>query len=281
MESSNYRPVRPVVPPAPYLGGKKRLAERLAAWIGEIDHATYAEPFMGMGGVFFRRRARPKSEVVNDISRDVITLFRILQRHFPQFQDMLKYQITSRAEFERLVAVNADTLTDLERAARFIYLQRTAYGGKIMGRNFGVSFGAPVHFDVTRLAPILQAVHERLAGVLLECRPWSEFIALYDRADTLFYIDPPYWDCETDYGPGVFAKADFTRLADQLAAIQGRFILSLNDVPQIHAIFAAFHIEVVPTTYTIGQAATGSGQRVGEVLISNIDPATRRQAALL
>ena len=64
----------------------------------------------------------PRREVINDISRDVATLFRILQRHYPQFMETLKFQITSRAEFERLVASNADTLTDLERAGRFLYL---------------------------------------------------------------------------------------------------------------------------------------------------------------
>jgi DNA adenine methylase len=81
-----------------------------------------------MGGVFFRRRSRPKMEVINDINRDVVNLFRILQRHFQQLLDVLKWQVCSRAEFDRLVQVAPDTLTDLERAARFLYLQRAAFG---------------------------------------------------------------------------------------------------------------------------------------------------------
>jgi hypothetical protein len=55
-----------------------------------------------------------------------------------QFMETLKFQITSRAEFERLAASNADTLTDLERAGRFLYLQRLAFGGKGAGPQFGI-----------------------------------------------------------------------------------------------------------------------------------------------
>jgi DNA adenine methylase len=129
MEENNFRPVTPIRPAAAYIGGKRRLGEQLARRIEAVEHATYAEPFVGMGGVFFRRRWAPRREVINDISRDVATLFRILQRHYPQFMETLKFQIASRREFERLLACNPDTLTDLERAGRFLYLQRLAFGG--------------------------------------------------------------------------------------------------------------------------------------------------------
>src|SRR5258708_4808327 len=129
-----------------------------------------------MGGVFFRRRHAPAAEVVNDINRDVATLFRVLQRHYVAFLDMMKFQLTTRAEFERLSATAAETLTDLERAARFLYLQRTAFGGKVAGRNFAISRDRPGRFDITRLVPMLEEVHTRLAGVVIECLPWQEFI---------------------------------------------------------------------------------------------------------
>ena len=134
-----YSQVRPVRPVAPYLGGKRALASRLVARIDALPHSLYAEPFVGMGGVFFRRSRRPKAEVINDLSRDVTNLFRLLQRHYQQLLDVLKWQLCSRAEFNRLMTTPADTLTDLERAARFLYLQRTGFGGKVVGRNFGVS----------------------------------------------------------------------------------------------------------------------------------------------
>ena len=267
MESTPFHPVSPVRPVAPYLGGKRNLAKRVCSEIEAIPHAIYAEPFVGMGGVFLRRESAPKSEVINDFSREVATFFRILQRHYVAFMEMIRFQLTTRAEFERLVATSPDTLTDLERSARFLYLQRTAFGGKVSGRNFGVSPANPARFDVTKLGPMLEDLHTRLAGVVIECLPYAEFISRYDRPETLFYLDPPYWGCESDYGRHLFERADFERLAGLLEGLQGRFILSLNDVPAVREIFGAFDIEAVQTSYSVSRKVESRGT-VGEVLIT-------------
>ncbi len=261
--------VRPVHPPAPYIGGKRNLAERLVARIDHAPHSTYAEVFLGMGGVFLRRTRRPGSEVVNDWSRDVATLFRVLQRHYVAFLDTIKWQITARAEFERLAATDPDTLTDLERSARFLYLQRTAYGGKVTGRSFGVDPGAPGHFDVTRLAPVLEAIHERLAGVTIERLPWADFLARYDTPGTLFYLDPPYWGSEGDYGRALFSRADFAPLVEQLGRLKGRWLLSINATPETRALFAGFELETVETRYTIRRQAA---EAVEELIVYGPTP---------
>lgn len=259
------RHVEPLAGAAPYQGGKRNLARRIIARLEQIPHTCYAEPFVGLGGVFFRRRSAPTLEVINDRSRDVATFFRVLQRHYVPFLEMLRFQVTTRVEFERLVATDPDTLTDLERAARFYYLQRTAFGGKVSGRTFGVAATTAARFDITRLAPELEALHTRLAGVVIECLPFPELLRRYDKPTTLFYLDPPYFGCENDYGVGLFAREDFERLAEQLRSLEGQFLLSLNDVPDVRRLFAGFAIERVETTYTI---ASRKAKRVGEVLIS-------------
>ncbi len=166
MESSPlYSAVAPVRPVAAYIGGKRNLARRHISLIETIPHRTYAEPFVGMGGVYLRRRYRPQAEVINDWSQDVATFYRVLQRHYVAFRDMLRFQLTTRAEFERLSRVDPSTLTDLERAARFLYLQRLAFGGKVAGRNFGVSHHRPGNFDVTKLGPMLEDLHDRLRAL--------------------------------------------------------------------------------------------------------------------
>jgi DNA adenine methylase len=260
----SFRPVRPVHPAAAYIGGKRRLAAELVRRIEAIPHATYAEPFIGMGGVFLRRGLAARSEVINDISRDVATFFRVLQRHYPQFIETLKFQITSRKEFERLAASDPETLTDLERAGRFLYLQRLAYGGKVAGRNFGVDRVGGGRFDVTKLGPLLEEIHDRIAGVVIECLPWGAFIARYDDTRTLFYLDPPYWNSEDDYGQGKFSKADYAGLATALAKIAGRFILSVNDVPETREFFGRFRLEPVSTRYTI---AGGQWAEAKEIIV--------------
>lgn len=259
-------PVQPVAPAAGYIGGKRNLASRITTIIGAVDHDGYAEPFVGMGGIFLRRRSRPTVEVINDVSGDVVTFFRVLQRHYAYFLDMLRFRVASRNEFERLKATRPETLTDLERAARFLYLQRLAFGGKVEGRNFGVSPQQGARFNVTKLEPMLAEIHERLAGVVIEQLGYGDFIRRYDRVGMLFYLDPPYFGCETDYGQDVFGRADFEALAAQLATIKGSFLLSINDTPAVRAIFAAFSMVAINTTYTL---AAGAGQKAGELLISN------------
>ena len=257
-------PAHSAKPVAPYLGGKRALAGRLVERFNAIDHDRYVEVFVGMGGPFFRRNLRPKMEVINDISKDVTTLFRILQRHLPQFIETLKYQLAGRAEFERLKASNPETLTDLERAARFLYLQRMGFGG--MGRNMGIDFNRGARFNLTKLEPMLQDVHERLTSVIIECMGYAELIAKYDsRPGTLFYLDPPYWGCTDDYGKNIFSEADFTVLRDLLATIQGRFVLSINAVPEIRELFSGFDIEEVDLNYRVSGKVTPAK----ELIISN------------
>jgi DNA adenine methylase len=256
MNEHAYRSVNPCLPPAAYIGGKKQLARRIVAAIEAIPHDTYAEPFVGMGGVFLRRRAAPKAEVINDLSGDVTNLFRILQRHYEAFLDTLRFRLTSRADFERLMATPAASLTDLERAGRFLYLQRLGFGGKVTGRTFGVPPGLPGRFDVTKLEPMLADIAERLAGVIIENLPYADFIRRYDRAGTLFYLDPPYFGIERDYGPGMFGREDFEKLAETLGGIAGRFILTVNDVPAMREVFGRFAIEEATVTYTVGKGRT-------------------------
>lgn len=261
--------VVPVTPAAGYLGGKRNLAKRVCAIIEAVDHDGYAEPFVGMGGIFFRRAARPRFEAINDISGDVTTLFRVVRRHYQALVDELDWLPASRDDFERLRALDPACLTDIERAARFLYLQRLAFGGKIVGRNFGVSTTIPGRFNLARLRATLAAIRDRLQPVVIERLPYGDFIRRYDRAGMLFYLDPPYWNCEGDYGAGVFDRADFERLAEQLLGIRGKFLLSINDTPGARAVFSPFVLRRVGVTYSISSVATGNGMKAGELLVAN------------
>jgi len=267
MHSELHR-VRPIRPASGYIGGKRQLAKRLADIIATVPHNTYCEPFVGMGGLFFKRHSIPKAEAINDLNRDVAVFFRILQRHFVAFMDMLRWQVTSRAEFERLLAQEADSLTDLERAARFLYLQRLSFGGKVAGRSFGIDTRGPARFDVRKLGPLLEAAHERLAGVWIECLPWAEFVKRWDRPETLFVLDPPYWGTEHYYGRELFSRDEFAQMAEVLRALRGRFILTINDVPEVRDLFSWASVEPVDLTYTAG--GNGSAKAVRELIIRGV-----------
>ena len=255
-----------VAPLAPYLGGKFRLSKRIISKIEQIPHKIYAEPFVGMGGIFLRRTQIPKAEIINDINGELVNLYRIVRRYPDTLYKETEFLFASRQEFERLLKTSPETLTDIERAARFLYLQNQAFGGKVTGQSFGVSIDRPARFDFVKLNDRIRAVGERLASVTIERQDFETFIKRYDTKDTLFYLDPPYWGNETDYGKGVFTRADFERLRDCLTGIKGRFILSLNDTPQVKELFKNFTIEQTDVTYSISK--TGCCNR-SEVIISN------------
>ncbi|WP_337186697.1 DNA adenine methylase [Phenylobacterium sp.] len=265
MESSPLVPVASARPIAGYVGGKKNLSRRICARIDATPHQVFADVFVGMGGVFLRRTSRPRQELINDASRDVANFFRILREHYVQFLQVLRFQLATRAEFERLVKVDPETLTDLQRAARFLYLQTLAFGGKVIGRNFGVSWGRPSPFSLARLEPMLEELHERLDQVWIENLDFEAFIRRYDRPGALFYCDPPYSGSEHYYGPGLFSPADFQRLADTLRTLKGRFILSINDTPEIRDLFAWAEVEAVELNYTLSQGVT----QARELIIAN------------
>jgi DNA adenine methylase len=109
---------------------------------------------------------------------------------------------------------------------------------------------------------LLADVYERLQGVVIERLSYQRFIATYDRPFALFYLDPPYFRCERDYGEGLFGRDDFEQLAHILAGIKGRFILSLNDTDEVRHIFRGFDIEAADTTYRIAGLPTRGAELI-------------------
>lgn len=232
-----------------WIGGKMQISRTIVPLIQ--PHECYVEPFAGAAWIFFRK---PESnvEVLNDLNRDIVTLYRVIQHHLEEFIRYFRWVLVSRDEFERWKRVAPDTLTDIQRSARFYYLQKLSFGGRIAKPTLGISTTHPPRLNLLRIEEELSAAHLRLARVYVENLPYSDLIARYDRPTTFFYLDPPYWGCEDYYGKALFAREDFARLAEQLRGLQGRFILSLNDVPEVRALFAGFEIQAVTCRYSCG-----------------------------
>ncbi len=265
-EAPEMREVTPTRTAARYVGGKRLLAREIVKRIDATPHALYGEAFVGMGGVFLRRRLIPPRETINDRARDIANFFRVLQRHEAALLDLLKWTLTSRAEYDRLKALDPDGLTDLERAARFLYLQRMGFGGK--GRTFGVSpagktrgFLGPGDLFARGLRPALEAIHARLSGVVIEGLDWRDFLARWDRPYALFYLDPPYMGSERFYGPGLFPPSDHEALADVLSSLKGRFILTMCDTPEARRVYGRFAVETAGLSYSVGGGGTSKPAR--------------------
>ncbi|MBC17047.1 MAG: adenine methyltransferase [Desulfovibrio sp.] len=251
--------------PLKWVGGKSRLADQICNLIPEHKH--YAEAFAGAGWVFFRKDPS-KFESLNDINGDLVSFYRVLQNHLEEFCKQFKFILSSRETFSEFKEqMEAGGLTDIQRAARFYYLQRHSFGGKVTGRNFGVNVNGYPPINLLRLETELSDVHLRLARVTVENLPWAKYITRYDREETFFYLDPPYYGTEFFYGRGLFTKNDFVELAEILRGVKGKFLLSLNDCKEVRDIFDGFDIITTKTKYTVGGGK--KMKTAGEVFIKN------------
>ncbi|WP_332061096.1 DNA adenine methylase [Bartonella sp. CB74] len=100
----------------------------------------------------------------------------------------------------------------------------------------------------------MELIDRRLAGVTIEQLNLSDFVLRYDRPNVLFYLDPPYWNVEDYYGKDLFKWEDYQVIATILAQLKGKFLLFLNDVPEIRKTFSQFHIKEVTISYTFGSS---------------------------
>lgn len=252
--------------PLSYIGGKSKLSKTIVDLIPE--HTAYCEVFCGAGWVFFRKEPS-RYEVINDLDSELVTFYRVLQNHLEEFLRQFKWVLSSRelfGDWQRQQV--AGGLTDIQKAARYYYLQRHAFGGKVSGRTFGVAVDRKPRINLVRIEEELSAVYLRLVGVVIENLPWQEFLKRYDREDIFFYLDPPYWKAP-HYNHNITRIEEFQEMGRILKGLKGRFILSINDHPDIWEVFRPhdFYIKQVSLDYTV---SSKNHTRAKELLISNV-----------
>lgn len=254
-------------PIVPWLGGKRRLAERLIPLFPQ--HECYVELFCGGAALYFLRPMPARVEVINDINGELVNLYRVVQHHLEEFVRQFKYALSSRQVFKWLQAQPVEPLTDIQRAARFFYLQHHAFAGKVDGQSFGTATTAP-NVNLLRIEENLSSAHLRLAGgTTVENLPWRDCLQRYDRPHTFFYADPPYWQTE---GYGVpFGWQEYVDLAAAMRTCKGCVMLSINDHPDIRAAFEGLQMLDLGITYSVANKH-GAQSESRELVIMNYTP---------
>ena len=254
-------------PIIPWMGGKRRLADKLLALFP--PHECYVEVFCGGGALYFLRPVPASVEIINDINGDLVNLYRVVQNHMEEFVRQFKWALSSRQVFKWLQDTRSETLTDIQRAARFFYLQQHAVGGKVNGQSFGTATTAPI-VNLCRIEENISSAHLRLAGTTVENLSWLDCMRRYDRAHTFFYCDPPYWQTE---GYGVpFEFDQYLAMADFMRNCQGRVMVSINDHPDIRQAFEGLTMQGLSIKYSNGNnGKQGQIASSKELVITNWD----------
>lgn len=250
-----------MIGPLSYIGGKRAIAKPIIALFPE--HTTYVEAFAGGAQVFFRKEPS-EVEVLNDLDGEIVNFYRVCQQHYEELIRYFRFVVISRAWHGLLKATDPAALTDIQRAARYLYLLKNSFGGLVRNLNYHWNVTQPPSFNLERLPETIEKAHKRLARVQIECQPYEAILRQFDRPTTLFYLDPPY------YGRKLYnynlEPEDFATLANRVKPLQGKFVLSLNDVPEVRALFSDFTIRDIDLHYT---AQKHAGRRYNEVLITN------------
>jgi len=177
-----------------YYGGKWKFAPWIISHFP--PHMTYVEVFGGAGSVLLRK---PKShtEIYNDIEDEIVNLFRVMRdrTQADELIRLLRLTPYARTEYEDAMIIVEDPV---ERARRTIiraymgFSSLTVNPGVTSGFRQGFRQGGSVGDGWARYPDAMHAIVLRLRTVIIENQPWEEILRIYDRQDTLFYLDPPY-----------------------------------------------------------------------------------------
>lgn len=281
-----------------WLGGKGSLLDEIIPRF-PLKYLRYVDVFGGSGVVLLNKK-QTKFEVYNDYQKDLVNLQQVIKEKPLQFLAELNIlPIQSRVEFEiikKIMTGDFNDLTkddeelevaerlleplhyeevreiifekakmhDVKRAVNFYKLIKLSYASA--GRSFQ---GTPVSINPIKLHKDIQIISRRLEKVILENKDFEDLIKQYDRKNSFFYCDPPYFLAEDVYNAD-YGTLDHQRLFDVLSNIQGKFLLSYNDCEYIRELYKDYEIIEVKRIDNLKQRYE-AGSVYHELLIANYD----------
>jgi len=258
-----------------WAGGKARLLPVLRACFARQTFRRYFEPFLGGGALFFD--LAPETAVLNDLNSELIFCYQIVRDHPAELFTKLKQMQVSESEFYRWRSVIPESLEPVERAARFIYLNKTCYNGLYRVNKKG-QFNTPYGRNGT--VSLVDEDNLRGASRLLKnARLMSEDYSVVVREadkDDFVYLDPPYLPVGKyadfkRYTKEPFFEDDHRKLADAFRELSDKgclVLLSNSFHEKIANLYSGFYQEVVEMPRFINCKGEGRG-RVRELLVSN------------
>ena len=260
-----------------------------------LRYNRFVDVFGGSGSVLLGKPEKDPFEVYNDIDRNLVNLFQCMKtRTMALIRELGFCNLNSREDYEALVKFFKDeefkdnyldeeftimlpheyaeklielrlSIThdyDVRKAAMYLKLLRYSYASS--GKSF-----ASQPYDIRKLFPLIQQAGRRLTDVVIENQDFEKLIRHYDRKDTFFYLDPPYYSTEGMY-PGGFGKDDHKRMRDLLNTIKGFCLISYNDCPETRGLYMDYDILSFSRPHSMAQRYE-AGKEFKELLIANYD----------
>ncbi len=272
-----------VAPVLKWVGGKRQLIETFSPLLPKRI-TSYCEPFVGGGALLFH--LQPNTAYVNDINKDLIGVYSVIKQNVDGLIEELKKHKNEADYFYSVRNWDRDkekyqSLSDVEKAARILYLNKTCYNGLYRVNNAG-EFNSPYGYyrnpNIVN-APVLRAVsaYFTAADIHFSSIDYSEVLSSIKKG-TFVYIDPPYDPVSetasfTGYAKGGFSKNEQIRLrqcCDELNRRGIKFMLSNSATPFIMEQYAGYNITVVQAKRAVNSVGSKRGG-VDEVVVRNYE----------
>lgn len=270
-------PVSPADPFIKWAGGKTRIMHELVSRMpsAKLWRGGYREPFLGGAAVFLR--LQPRQSVLTDTNAELIGLYKVVRDDVEALIEALGDHTYEREHFYSVRAVDPTTLSAVESAARFVFLNRSCFNGLYRvnkSGQFNVPFGK---YTNPNLCPVerLRGASRALASAEIRLGDFDSSVAAA-RAGDFVYMDPPYAPISptasfTSYTAADFGLADQTRLAERFRELTERGVLCMlsnSDTPLIRELYQGFRIDGILAPRAISRSAEGR-RPVGEVIVRN------------
>lgn len=272
-----------VAPVLKWVGGKRQLLNTIIPLLPD-KITTYCEPFVGGGALLFE--LQPRTAYVNDINSELIRVYEVIKHDvealiiaLQEFKNEAEYFYSIR-DWDR-DKIKYASLTDVEKAARILYLNKTCYNGLFRVNNageFNAPFGNYRNPNIIN-APTLRAVSSYLntATLHLTSTDYEEVLRTLPKG-TFVYLDPPYDPISdtsnfTGYSRGGFSRDEQIRLrecCDELHERGLKFMLSNSATDFIREQYADYQITIVRAKRAINSDAAKRGE-VDEVVVRNYE----------
>ena len=267
-------------PPEPFIkwaGGKSQLLDQYSAFFPP-KYNKYLEPFIGGGAVFFH--LKPNKAILSDLNKDLMDCYAIIKSNVRKLTGVLKqYQARHSKDFfyELRDKYNTNLLSRIERAAVFIYLNKTGFNGLYRVNSKGgynVPFGGyknPLIFDEANLL----AVSKLLKNAELYATTFEKVLD-YAESNDFVYFDPPYYPLNktskfTSYTKDSFLEKEQEKLAAVFKQLDKKgcmVMLSNSDTNFIKSLYKDFRIETVKANRFINCVGEKRGP-INELVILN------------
>lgn len=238
----------------------------------------------GGGASVLLAKKPSRVEVYNDIDGDLVNLFRVLRDKHEEFNQMWRYVLVSREEFDRFWDMDPEKMEPLQRAFRYLYLNRTGFGGHMLRPALSVKATAPNNLSVwaEQADEHITSLHERVRRVYIDNMNFRKLIPYYDGlkcdGDTVFYLDPPYLVKDPAYVHW-FELQDHLDLLECVKNIKGKWLMTINDCPEYRQWYADYYIAEKSKQYSLAKEDSGRHE-FGELIISNYPLPEQKQARL-